>query len=70
MKVADADVGKIVAFVTQDIEDAPALMMVIDESATRNGAQTDVQPILKATENYFLCSLFLLRLNMLRKSPY
>ena len=53
---APLQVGKIVAFVTQYIEHAPALMIVIDEAATRNGAQTDVLPILEATENYFLVS--------------
>ncbi len=54
VNVTDADVGKVVAFVTEYIEHAPALMMVIEEAATRNGVEADVQPILDATEKYFL----------------
>ena len=49
-----SDVVKIVEFVTEYIEHAPALMMVIEEAATRNGVQDDVQPVLSAAEEYFL----------------
>ena len=52
--LTDSDVAKIVDFVTNYIEHAPALMMIIEEATTRNGAQADVQPILNATEEYFL----------------
>ena len=56
VSVTDTEVTKIVDFVTDYIEHAPALMMVIEEAATRNGAQADVQPILTATEEYFLAA--------------
>lgn len=52
--VTDTDVEKIAGFVTEYIEHAPALMMVIEEAAARNRLLDDVQPILNATENYFL----------------
>lgn len=54
VSITAAEVGKIVGFVIEYIEHAPALMMVIDEAAARNDVQADVQPILDATENYFL----------------
>ena len=54
VRVADSDVGRIVAVVVEYIEDAPALMMTISDAASRNGAHDDVQPILEATEKYFL----------------
>ncbi len=56
VNISASDVEHIVAFVTDYIEHAPALMMVIEDAATRNGAQADVQPILKTTENYFLAA--------------
>ena len=54
VNITDTDVGKIAGLVTEYIEHAPALMMVIEEAAARNGVLADVQPILSATENYFL----------------
>ncbi len=54
VSIDDPDLDSFVAFVTEYIEHAPALMIVIEEAATRNGVQDDVQPILDATEKYFL----------------
>lgn len=50
----ESDVGKIVDFVTDYIEYAPALMAAIEEDASANGTLSDVQPILDAAEDYFL----------------
>lgn len=52
--VTELQVQKVVDFVSEYIEHAPALMKRIEEAAARSGAQQDVQPILDATENYFL----------------
>lgn len=52
--VAEPQVKKIVDFVTEYIEHAPALMMIIEEAAALSGALPDVQPILDVTEDYFL----------------
>lgn len=53
VRVADLDVEKVIGFVTEYIEHAPAMMMIIEEAAATNGVQPDVQPILDATEEYF-----------------
>jgi uncharacterized membrane protein YkvA (DUF1232 family) len=53
-RVTETQVKKIIDFVTDYIEHAPALMMVIEETAAMSGAQPDVQPILNVTEDYFL----------------
>jgi len=52
--VTEPRVKKIVDFVTEYIEHAPALMMIIEEAAALSGALPDVQPILDVTEDYFL----------------
>jgi uncharacterized membrane protein YkvA (DUF1232 family) len=54
VNITELDVEEVIDFVTEYIEHAPALMMVIEEAAAMNGAQPDVQPILDATEDYFL----------------
>jgi uncharacterized membrane protein YkvA (DUF1232 family) len=52
--VTELEVQKVTNFVSEYIEHAPALMKRIEEAAASSGAQHDVQPILDATENYFL----------------
>lgn len=47
---------KVIDFVTEYIEHAPALMMIVEEAAAANGALPDVQPILDATEEYLLAT--------------
>jgi len=54
VRVTELHVKKIIDFVTDYIEHAPALMMIIEESAAMSGALPDVQPILDVTEDYFL----------------
>jgi len=54
VSVIESEVEKVIDFVTEYIEHAPTLMMIIEEAAVTNGAQPDVQPILDATEDYFL----------------
>jgi len=54
VRVTELQVKKIIDFVTEYIENAPALMMIIEETAAMSGAQPDVQPILDVTEDYFL----------------
>ena len=53
VSVTELEVEKVIVFVTEYIEHAPALMMIIEEAAAMNGVQPDVQPILDATEEYF-----------------
>ena len=52
--VSELEVQKVVDFVCEYIEHAPALMLLIEEEASNNDQQNDVQPILDATEDYFL----------------
>ena len=52
--VTELEVQKVINFVNEYIEHAPALMTLIEEAAANYGAQHDVQPILDATEDYFL----------------
>ena len=54
VSVGESEVEKAIDFVIEYIEHAPALMTIIEEAAVTNGAQPDVQPILDATEDYFL----------------
>lgn len=54
VRVTELQVKTIIDFVTAYIEHAPALMMIIEETAAMSGAQPDVQPILDVTEDYFL----------------
>lgn len=52
--VGKPELAKLVDFVTEYIEHAPALMMIIEDAAVMRGVQADVRPILDATEDYFL----------------
>lgn len=52
--VTESEVQKVIDFVREYIEHAPALMLKIEEAAAMDGAQPDVQPILDAAEDYFL----------------
>jgi uncharacterized membrane protein YkvA (DUF1232 family) len=54
VRINELQVKMIIDFVTAYIEHAPALMLIIEESAAMSGAQPDVQPILDVTEDYFL----------------
>ena len=54
LQVTEPDVQNSIAFITEYIEHAPALMELIEEAAANDGNQRDVQPILDATEDYFL----------------
>ena len=54
VRVTELQVKTIIDFVTAYIEHAPALMMIIEETAAMSGAQPDVQPILDVTDDYFL----------------
>lgn len=54
VRVTEPGMKKIIDFVTEYIEHAPALMMIIEETAALSGAQSDIQPILDVTEDYFL----------------
>ncbi|MGI9238144.1 MAG: hypothetical protein ACR2QZ_12150 [Woeseiaceae bacterium] len=54
--LTELKVQKVINFVTEYIEHAPALMKQIEEAATTPGARHDVRPILDATEDYFLVS--------------
>jgi len=54
VSVTELEVEKVIEFVAEYIEHAPALMMIIEEAAATTGTQPDVQPILDATEDYFL----------------
>lgn len=56
VSMTELEVEKVIGFVTEYIEQAPALMMIIEKSAAKYGAQSDVQPILDATEGYFLAA--------------
>lgn len=54
VSVSESEVEKVIDFITEYIEQAPTLMMIIEEAAATSGAQPDVQPILDATEDYYL----------------
>jgi len=54
VSVSELEAGKLVDFVIEYIEHAPAMMMIIEDAAAMNGALPEVQPILDATEDYFL----------------
>ena len=53
-RVTELEVQKVISFVSDYIEHAPALMRLIEEAATSSDLKRHVQPILDATENYFL----------------
>lgn len=52
--VTELQVQKVINFVGEYIEHAPALMKLIEEAAANSDARQYVQPILDITENYFL----------------
>lgn len=52
--ITELEAQKVINFVSEYIEHAPALMKLIEEAAANDDAQRDVQPILDAVENYFL----------------
>ena len=56
VSISGPEVAKVVEFVTEYIEHAPALMTVIEEAATKNEVLADVRPILDASEEYFLAT--------------
>lgn len=56
VSTTELEVEKVIGFVTEYIEHAPALMIIIEELAAKHGAQPDVQPILAATEGYFFAA--------------
>lgn len=53
-RVTELDVQKVINFISEYIEHALALMMLIEDAALNSGVQHDVQPVLDATEDYFL----------------
>lgn len=52
--LTELQVQKVINFVAEYIEHAPALMKLISEAAANSDALQHVQPILDITENYFL----------------
>jgi uncharacterized membrane protein YkvA (DUF1232 family) len=52
--LSELQVQKVINFVGEYIEHAPALMKLISEATADSDAQQHVQPILDITENYFL----------------
>jgi len=55
-KVSELELQKVISFVSEYIDHAPALMQLIEEAATHSGAQHHVQPILDTTEDFFLAA--------------
>lgn len=53
-RVTELEVQKVINFISEYIEHALALMNLIEDAAANSGVQHDVQPILDATEDYFL----------------
>lgn len=53
-RVSALQVGKVIDFVTEYIESAPTLMLIVEEAAIEHGAQRCVQPLLDAIEEFFL----------------
>lgn len=52
--VGALQVGKVIDVVTEYIESAPALMLIVEKAATENGGQQLIQPLLDAIEEFFL----------------
>jgi hypothetical protein len=53
-RVSALQVGKVIDVVTEYIESAPALMLIVEEAAIENGGQPFIQPLLDAIEDFFL----------------
>jgi hypothetical protein len=47
-------IGKVIDVVTEYIESAPALMLIVEKAAKENGGQPLIQPLLDAIEEFFL----------------
>ena len=54
VNISALQAGKVIDFVIAYIEQAPAIMMIVEKSAATNGEQPSVQPILDAIEDFFL----------------
>lgn len=54
--VTGPEVQEVIDFVGEYIEHAPALMKLIEDAAAKSGGRQLVQPILNATEDYFLAA--------------
>jgi len=52
--VGALQVGKVIDVVTEYIESAPALMLIVEKAAKENGGQPFIQPLLDAIEDFFL----------------
>jgi uncharacterized membrane protein YkvA (DUF1232 family) len=52
--VSALQAGKVIDFVTEYVESALTLMLVVEKAAAENGAQPCVQPLLDAIEDFFL----------------
>jgi len=52
--VGALQVGKVIDVVTEYIESAPALMLIVEKAAKENGGQPFIQPLLDAIEEFFL----------------
>lgn len=52
--VSALQVGKVIDVVTEYIESAPALMLIVEKAAKENGGQPLIQPLLDAIEDFFL----------------
>ena len=55
-RITELKVQRVISFVHEYIEHAPALMTMIEEAATNDSTKEDVQLILDATDDYFLAS--------------
>jgi len=53
-RVSALQVGKVIDVVTEYVESAPALMLIVEEAAMENGGQPFIQPLLDAIEDFFL----------------
>jgi len=56
VNISTLQAGKVTDFVVAYIEQAPAIMMLVEESALTSGEQASVRPILDAIEDFFLAS--------------
>lgn len=55
-RVTELEVQKVINFVSEYIEHAPALMTLIEDATANYDEQENVRPILDATEEYFLAA--------------
>lgn len=52
--VGALQIGKVLDFVTEYIESAPALMLTVEKASIENDAQPCIKPLLDAIEEFFL----------------